>query len=621
MAARPKLSELLLALDGLSWSDIKLMSPHLSRHDLLPTLRKIEEARTIEERPLHAFQEWLDRDCEASWSGVVSALRAIWKNVLAKKLEDEYCSSAKKPAAVPLSLSSPAPSTSRSSTVHDTLPATPHTLDSVETTATASSPSLSSPQRDGASTITRGSTASEGTSTASGSTYVMASRGCNQAVTEEAVQLQETFVTVLTHTKICLAKKEMANKDFLVEFKITLTTLPLSKKHQHLKFLSHEEHRIMLAADIHEIFEILKPYWNYVDYSFLEYLVKEFGPSGLKREMKKYISQLEVFERKTSIKQFNSALLNKRDIPDHFSEIIVIKSKDPEQCSLYEVRQFKNEVVNQSSLHDYAMYLSKVSCSSVRITLAFPPEVAQEVWESLNRLSWLLATREEKAHYQSDTDLELLSQIEGQETEVPLVMAEQEVVFKPQPTPKMTSSLQPSSASKRYFPHRHGFFDVDLMPTSEPVPSSASVPGNRLLHRPQPTTMMTLQSNNRLQKYARQELVSLQSMSHRCQTAQTQLTTFEALQPTQGARIQEEIYTTIWTHSEEMMQVDKPLEQWTKGFPQRSERAARMVARQPPQPDKDKSETEEDKDKPETKPDQEEEEDNQKTQEEWENVE
>ena len=608
MAARPSFSELLSALDGpddgLSWGDIKRMAPHLSRHDLFPTLRKIEEARTIEERPLHAFREWLDRDREASWSGVVSALRAISKNFLAKKLEDKYCSSAKKPAAIPLSLSSPAPSTSRSSTVHDTLPATPHTLDSVETTASASSPSLSSPQRDGASTIARrGSTASEGTSTASGSTSTasssMASRGCSQAVTEEAVQLQEQFVTVLTHTKICLIKKAMANKDFLLKFKITLTTLPLSKKHQHLKFLSREKRRIMSAADIDEIFEILNPYWNYVDYSFLEYLLKEFGTSELRAEMQQYITQLEVFERKTSIKQFNSALLDKRDIPDHFSEVIVTKAKDPEQCSLYEVRQFRNEVVNQSSLHGYAMYLNKVSCSSVKITLAFPPEAAPEVWESLNRLSAqcikmlklpqiILPLAQRSVSARSSTDSGLTDEEEGWIMEsalpVPRIITTDSGLTDEEEGWIMESALP----VPRIITTDSGLTDEEegwIMESALPVP--------RII-----TTDSGLTDEE--EGWIMESALPVPLI----------ITPFARSSTDSGLTEEEE--GGLWRINE--IELNKLLEQQT--ISQHSERATHMVAREPSQPDRDESETEGAKDKPETKPDQKEEDE----QKEWENM-
>ena len=434
MAAPPKLNQLLVALDNLTWSDIKLMAPHLSRHDLLSVLANIEQSRPVEERALHAFQAWLDRDCVASWNKVISALRVISKNTLAKDIEAKY-SPAKKLAVAPRYKSSSPPTSNTLPSLDDCAVESPslHSPSLDCTVEPASSLlSLSSPQRDGTVTVgsstasptdCRNTTVAISTATAGSSSRYSSAQGDHQAITEEATELQEQFVTVLTHTKICLMKKAMMKKSFLIEFKVTLTTLPLSKKHQHLKFLEQERDRIMAAKDIDQIFEILKPYWNYVDYSFLQYLVKEFGSSELKKEMGHYILQLEAFEKKTSVKEFNSAVIDRREFPSHFSEVIITKARDPEQCSLYEVRQFKNEVVNQTTLHGYTVYLSQMTCSSVEITLAFPQEAAQEILESLNRLSWIIKSRQ--CIEEIDTVVE--SRVMGR---LPLLMADQTMRFK-----------------------------------------------------------------------------------------------------------------------------------------------------------------------------------------------
>ena len=91
--------------------------------------------------------------------------------------------------------------------------------------------------------------------------------------------------------------------------------------------------------------------------------------------------RLEQFEKKTSIQDFNLAVEDKRVLPDHFRIVTVTQDKDPAKCSLYEVRQFKNEVVNRSTLRGYTVYLQGVQCSSVEITLACPPEAHAELLE------------------------------------------------------------------------------------------------------------------------------------------------------------------------------------------------------------------------------------------------
>ena len=84
---RPQHSDLVRALKELSWSDVKQMTIHLDKLDLA-LLTDIEE-RPVKERVLYTMKAWLDRDGEASWAKVVSALRVIGKDVLAKKIDEE----------------------------------------------------------------------------------------------------------------------------------------------------------------------------------------------------------------------------------------------------------------------------------------------------------------------------------------------------------------------------------------------------------------------------------------------------------------------------------------------------------------------------------------------------
>ena len=191
---------------------------------------------------------------------------------------------------------------------------------------------------------------------------------------QEAAQLQAKFVTVLTHTKIYLMKKEAEDKEFLRRFKVTLTTLPLSKKHQHLLFLKREKVRIKAANDVDEIFDALEPYWNYSDYAFLEHIVNEFGTSDLQEEMKKYIADLEQFEMNTTIEDYDAAALEKIHIPDYFMTMTITQGKDPTKYTLYEVRQFEKDVINRSALNKFGVFRVQVTPSSVKVIFAFPPE-------------------------------------------------------------------------------------------------------------------------------------------------------------------------------------------------------------------------------------------------------
>ena len=376
MSDRPELPDLLIELNDLSWSDVKQMAVHLHRSVDLKLLTDIEGAHPVSERIMQAMKAWLDRDCEASWAKVVSALRAISKNVLAKEVETNYVS--------PLS-AHPEPERDggppQSSTSTEMEPVA-HSLEPQPRVGLASV-GESQPETPTFSPTTPSSRISLVPAFDPNTIGSSNSNFNGVKIREGAAQLQTQFVTVLTHTKICFMKKEAESVGFLNEFRITLTTLPLSKRHQHMHFLKQEEDRIKKAKDIDEIFDILEPYWNYVDYALLQHIIKEFGTSELKKEMKKYITELEQFEKKTAVQDYDSATPHGRNVhvPAYFETVEVVQVKDPAKCSLYEIRQFQNDIVNQSALKEYSVFRKRVSCSSVNIILAFPPEAHADLVE------------------------------------------------------------------------------------------------------------------------------------------------------------------------------------------------------------------------------------------------
>ena len=85
---RPQHSDLVTALKELSWSDVKRMAIHLDKSVDFALLKDIEREYPIEERLLYTVDKWLERDCDASWAKVVSALRVVENNALARKIEE-----------------------------------------------------------------------------------------------------------------------------------------------------------------------------------------------------------------------------------------------------------------------------------------------------------------------------------------------------------------------------------------------------------------------------------------------------------------------------------------------------------------------------------------------------
>ena len=204
-----------------------------------------------------------------------------------------------------------------------------------------------------------------------------------EQVAEETSRLQERFVAVLTHTKILFTKKESRSKRFLSKLRITLTSLPLSSKFRHLRFLRDERKSINNAEDIDEIFDILERHWNWSDYYLLQRLVAEFGNNSLKQEMTKYLAELEQFEKTTTIQVFRSAV-KRWEHPYNFSEATIFLKKDASECTLYDIRQLKEDLARKSSVIEGAIYYDDVHASSVVVTVAFPQDALELILPALD---------------------------------------------------------------------------------------------------------------------------------------------------------------------------------------------------------------------------------------------
>lgn len=206
-------------------------------------------------------------------------------------------------------------------------------------------------------------------------------------VIEEAIEVDRKFVTLLIHTKLEFSKK---SEDFLGKLRTTLVTLPVSRMFKHLCFLTSESEHIMNAKSVDEIFKILDKYWNYTNYTLLQYLVQEFGESTLKEEMCNYVAVLENFEKKTTILESNIAARNQR-YPQkclwghfEFSRVIVKLPRDPAVCTLYEVRQLAENMVKRSCLEPYTWSQEVHQPRSVNVTLLFPRAALELIVSALD---------------------------------------------------------------------------------------------------------------------------------------------------------------------------------------------------------------------------------------------
>ena len=313
-------------------------------------------------RNIKYVEAWLDRDTDASWGKLVSGLRGIGMNVLAKEVEFTYMSKGEE-ATVPTTSSAP----------H--ISATPPPQLSVDTPAQSDAAPLPP-------TVT--------TTTETAKSHVPAvNPSLSPAVNMERVaqvraeieNFEEEFSNLKSDTREFLSDKESQNPKFLARFRDHLLDLPVSKRAVHSKFFDQKEKEILKAENIENIFAVLRPYCNYSNYDIILHLVKKFCDAVLKKRMLDYRDSLESFEKATNINLFLCAVSTHQEgaVYQAFSRMVARINKPATKCSLYEIRQLKESLARDSYIHPYSVFIDEgMAESSVLVVLRIPPSCV--VW-------------------------------------------------------------------------------------------------------------------------------------------------------------------------------------------------------------------------------------------------
>ena len=168
--------------------------------------------------------------------------------------------------------------------------------------------------------------------------------------------------------------KESENAQFFKSVQIYLINCQLSAKFKRVSVVHHKKDQIKRAANLEKLFEILHPYWNWVNYDLLESLVEIFGNEMLKQQLKDYLSELDTFEGDTSVADFEEAVMTNvaHYVEEYYLEIEIKLKKDPRQFTMRDVRNLKQNIEGRAALKKSVVIFKSVKCKSVRIILLYP---------------------------------------------------------------------------------------------------------------------------------------------------------------------------------------------------------------------------------------------------------
>ena len=343
----------------------------------LHVLENIETRFSGGMRRIHYVQVWMDNDPEASWGKIVSGLKQIGMNALAKQITTWHCQPHQpaslhtlQPTTSPAQLAVPSPVVSEQ-------PATSYhtvTPTSTETPATSDHTEPASTEQAAANVCTVAPTSMQQTATSDRTQPVALCMRSVANVKATKQHLENTFSDLITCTQSTLCARESRNLEFLDKFRNHLLVLPVTKKAIHFKFFLKSEDDILNAKSIRKLFAILSRYWSYRNYEILHKIIDSFCAASLQERMQEYCKELEKFEKTATVDVYLTAIPDERneELDDAFSKMVVKVNRRLSECTLYELRTKTQAIMKESSLHPHSVYIGAVGSGCVEVVVRFP---------------------------------------------------------------------------------------------------------------------------------------------------------------------------------------------------------------------------------------------------------
>ena len=188
-------------------------------------------------------------------------------------------------------------------------------------------------------------------------------------------ELKKSFTSLKDAVRECLEKREIIVKKVVN----VLTSLSPDEDDQHKMFLESHVRELCAAADHFELFITMNFHWNYLDPSLLEHLVKEFELEEVTGQIQTYKENLEQFRMKTLLTIFCQTQKRKRIRPlGDFQEMVAVFDW-PENVTLEDVEQFRQEYASHYNLQQCAMMIAHICPGSFIITWFIPESITDKL--------------------------------------------------------------------------------------------------------------------------------------------------------------------------------------------------------------------------------------------------
>ena len=345
------------------------------------SLNKLKDIEKGDTYKMYAIQAWLDKDTGASWEKIISGLKEIKKDVLAKEVAEQHCpqspyivtpsSDSSQPAtthpvtlppvtevvhsatqtngsAVPPDTLTPTPTIQpASSTPPPPLTPSPATTCTAPTVTDHAQPSSTVTNHAQPSAVTNETQPFTITDHNQPSTLTHHAQPSTltfwtvEKVKATILELQKRFADLTANAEDELCEQEKQDKQFLKSLRRYVLLSPVAKNATHVKFFQENASLISAAENTSKILDILCRYIDYRNYEILLQLITSYCAAPLQGSMQQYCQSLEGFEKATTVEVYTTAISAGKKLKVAFSQMALKIAKSEKNCTLYEIRKLK----------------------------------------------------------------------------------------------------------------------------------------------------------------------------------------------------------------------------------------------------------------------------------------
>ena len=203
-----------------------------------------------------------------------------------------------------------------------------------------------------------------------------------QQVRKEITKLEDKFRRLVFDAQDDLSEKE--SPQLLSKLRTSFLLLNSAEEMRHLRFLKASQHEISNATSVERVFRVLSGYWNYFNYSLLEYVIQEFGSEDLKTKLNNYLVELLQFEKTTKVKDFIHVCSKDLKMPPGSSVIVAEMKAKWEDYTLDHVRELSDELIRTVRLARFTLFFPGGTIGSIILMWAVPSSVVHLLTEAMD---------------------------------------------------------------------------------------------------------------------------------------------------------------------------------------------------------------------------------------------